>query len=40
MILKQDFGEAKKYVFWAAIGAVVTILAFSLVKAIEFSLTR
>jgi hypothetical protein len=40
MVLQQDFGEAKKYVLWAAIGAVVTILAFSLVKAIEFSLTR
>lgn len=38
--VKQDNQEAKKYILWAIIGTILTILAFSLVKAIEISLTR
>lgn len=37
---KPNDENAKKYLLWAVIGAIITILAFSLVKAIEFSLTR
>ena len=37
---KANDENAKKYLIWAIIGAIITILAFSLVKGIEFTLTR
>ncbi|GIW66143.1 MAG: hypothetical protein KatS3mg095_0041 [Candidatus Parcubacteria bacterium] len=37
---KPNDENARKYLIWAVIGVVITILAFSIVKAIEFSLTR
>jgi hypothetical protein len=38
--IKPGDDKAKSFLVWAIIGALVTILAFSLVKGIEFSLTR
>lgn len=37
---KPNDENAKKYLIWAVIGVIITISAFSLVKAIEYSLTR
>lgn len=38
--IKPNDENAKKYLIWAIVGIIITILAFSLVKAIEYSLTR
>ncbi|GIW65769.1 MAG: hypothetical protein KatS3mg094_288 [Candidatus Parcubacteria bacterium] len=37
---KPNDENAKKYLIWAIIGAIITILSFSLVRGIEFTLTR
>jgi len=40
LITKPGDKSGTQYVLWSLIGAMVTILAFSLVKAIEYSLTH
>jgi uncharacterized membrane protein YeaQ/YmgE (transglycosylase-associated protein family) len=40
LITKPGDRSGMQYVLWSIIGAVVTILAFSLVRAIEYSLTH
>ncbi|MCS7183732.1 MAG: pilin [Patescibacteria group bacterium] len=37
---KPNDENAKKYLIWAIIGAIITILAFSIVRGIEFTLSR